>query len=178
MALQELRGYSAPVQTNIGIVDHYTSLCAQRGKMKGEIIMLNIQKAAFHLRFLLMVCRSMRLSLTFSHIRQGHLDLPPTSKLLEDHLKSTLTVDADVITELENRWKMGRPKMGTIRHPLFFALACTPLVLLLGSYIDSKTLSMDKLFMVSAQKEHIFRSSLTNVIHYLVLERPEQLQAA
>jgi hypothetical protein len=113
----------------------------------------NLRSAAFHLQYLLRVRLKSPLQSNHSKSLQGETDFPAKiedleAKLREIEVLEYSTTDVQTLDEMEKRWSMGKPKMPSLRFPLFAALTMTPLILLQPRQLDSKPIGLEKLFEV------------------------------
>jgi hypothetical protein len=84
---------------------------------------------------------------------QGETDFPAKIEDLEAKLREIEVIecsstDEQTLDEMERTWSAGKPKMSSLRFPLFAALTMSPLVLLQPRQLDSRHYGLEKMFEV------------------------------
>ncbi|KAG6906050.1 hypothetical protein DXG01_016125 [Tephrocybe rancida] len=110
----------------------FSAICRRKRSRRGANMIINLEAAAFHLRYLL----------------EGHPDLPATKKdLLNYFAKRSHAKETDM-----NDWADFQIKdMGELKGPLYIAMSITPLTLLMGRNLQNRPPGKDALADIRGQ---------------------------
>ncbi|KAG6868022.1 hypothetical protein C0993_008324 [Termitomyces sp. T159_Od127] len=101
----------------------FTSMCKRSKGRAMNNVFLNVETAAFHLKFLL----------------EGHADLPDTKEELERYFRQGCKTD-------NQAWSSFKKKMFELKGPLYIAMAVSPLMLLATRNLQNNPPGKETLF--------------------------------